>query len=51
VNTACNDIGLATLEDGRTFVIAVLLSGWTADDAARDAVLAAVTRAVVEALK
>jgi beta-lactamase class A len=51
VNTACNDIGLVTLPDGRTFVIAVLLSGSTADAGVRDSVLAAVARAVVEAME
>jgi len=50
-NTAGNDIGMVTLADGRRVAIAVLLSGSTADDAARDAVLAAVARAVVEAVK
>jgi beta-lactamase class A len=50
-NTACNDIGMVTLADGRKVAIAVLLSGSTADDGARDAVVAAVARAVVEAVE
>jgi beta-lactamase class A len=51
VNTAANDIGIVTLADGRTFAIATLLSGSTAPDTTRDAVLAAVARAVVQALR
>ncbi len=51
VNTACNDIGIVTLADGRTVVVAALLSGSTADAGARDAVLARVAKAVVEAMR
>jgi beta-lactamase class A len=51
VNTTSNDIGIVTLADGRTFAIATLLSGSTAPDTTRDAVLAAVAQAVVEAVK
>ncbi|HET7252025.1 MAG TPA: class A beta-lactamase [Gemmatimonadales bacterium] len=50
VCTATNDIGIATLPDGRRVAIAVLLSGSTADEAARDATLAAVARAAMAAL-
>ena len=50
LSTACNDIGIVTLADGRTFEVAVLLSGSTADAESREAVLAAVARAIVEAM-
>ncbi len=51
VSTAVNDIGIATLADGRTVAIAALLSASTADEATRDATLAAVARAVVASLR
>jgi beta-lactamase class A len=51
VNAAANDIGIVTLAGGRRVILAVLLSGSTAPEAERDAVHAAVARAVVEALR
>lgn len=51
LSTACNDIGIVTLADGRTFEVAVLLSGSTADAQSREAVLAAVAQAIIEAIK
>ncbi len=44
VTAASNDIGLVTLPDGRRLAIAVLLMNSRADDAARDATIAAVAR-------
>ncbi|MBU4435580.1 MAG: class A beta-lactamase [Alphaproteobacteria bacterium] len=48
---ATNDIGIITLKDGRQFAIAVFLSGSTAPEAERDAVIARAGRIVLEALK
>jgi beta-lactamase class A len=45
VTAASNDIGLVTLPDGRRLAIAVFLMNSRADDAARDATIAAVARA------
>jgi beta-lactamase class A len=47
VNLATNDIGLATLPDGRVVAIAVFLTGSTADDDARDKIIAECARAAV----
>jgi len=51
VSTATNDIGIATLADGRRVAIVALLSASSAGEAARDATLASVARAVVAALR
>ena len=48
---ASNDIGLYRLKDGRQFAVAVFLSGSTAPDEARDAVIADVGRIVLKAAK
>ncbi|WP_419317668.1 class A beta-lactamase [Caulobacter sp. ErkDOM-E] len=48
---ASNDIGLYRLKDGRQFAVAVFLSGSTAPDAERDAVIADVGRTVLKAAK
>ena len=45
VTSATNDIGIVTLPDGRHLAIAVLLRDSRADDAAREATIAAVARA------
>lgn len=46
---ASNDIGLYHLKDGRQFAVAVFLSGSTAPEDARDAVIAEVGRTVLKA--
>lgn len=51
LNTATNDIGVYTLKDGRQFSVAAFLSGSTASDADRDAVIAEVGRIVLKAAK
>jgi len=51
VNPAINDIGIATLPDGRRYAIALFLSGSTADEAEREAILADTTRALVPAMR
>jgi len=51
VATATNDIGVATLADGRRVAIVALLSGSTAGEEARDRMLANVSRAVIDALR
>jgi len=48
---ASNDIGLYRLKDGRQFAVAVFLSGSTAPDAERDAVIADAGRTVLKAAK
>ncbi|WP_419254766.1 class A beta-lactamase [Caulobacter sp. ErkDOM-YI] len=48
---ASNDIGLYRLKDGRQFAVAVFLSGSTAPDAVRDAVIADAGRTVLKAAK
>lgn len=47
---ACNDVGLVTLADGRSYALAVFLAGSTLDADARDALIADVTRAAVKAV-
>jgi beta-lactamase class A len=47
--TATNDIGLIPLPDGRRLAIAVFITDSTADDAARDKVIARVGRVVYDA--
>jgi beta-lactamase class A len=47
---AVNDIGIVTLADGRSYALTVLLTGSTAPDTVREAVLAEVSRAVVASL-
>lgn len=51
INHASNDIGVATLPDGRRFVIVVYLAGSRADAKERDAAHAAVARLAVSALR
>ncbi len=51
VNHATNDIGIATLPDGRRFVIVTYLAGSRAEAAEREAALAAVARLAVSALR
>ncbi len=51
VSSAVNDIGIVTLAKGRRLAIAALLSGSIADEATRDAALAAVARAAVASLR
>ncbi|MFL6227853.1 MAG: class A beta-lactamase, subclass A2 [Pyrinomonadaceae bacterium] len=46
VNSATNDIGIITLPDGRHAAIAVFVSDSKADEAAREAVIAKVAKAV-----
>jgi beta-lactamase class A len=46
---ATNDIGLIVLPDGRRLAIAVFVTDSTADDAARDAVIARIARAAYDA--
>ncbi len=48
VNTATNDIGIATLPDGRKFAVAVFLTGSRESAEKRDAVHAEVVRRFVE---
>lgn len=48
---ASNDIGIYQLRDGRRFAVAVFLSGSTAPDEARDAIIADVGRIVLKAAK
>ncbi len=48
---ATNDIGLVTLNDGRRFAIVALLSGSTATEPERDALIAATARLAVSALR
>jgi beta-lactamase class A len=48
---ATNDIGLVTLADGRRFAIAVLLTGSTATESERDALIADSARLAVSALR
>jgi beta-lactamase class A len=50
VNPAVNDVGIITLPDGRSYALAVYLSGATLNAAGREAVIADVTRAVVRAV-
>jgi beta-lactamase class A len=51
VNPAINDIGIVSLPDGRRYAVAIFLSGSTAGEADRDAILAAATRALVRAMR
>jgi beta-lactamase class A len=51
LNPATNDIGIITLKDGRRYAVAVFLAGSSLSDADRDALFAAVARAVVRAAK
>ena len=48
VAPATNDIGLITLPDGRRLAIAIFVTDSTADDAARDAVIARIAKAAYE---
>ena len=48
---ATNDIGIITLPDKRRYALAVFLSGSSADEADRDALIADVTRAVVRSVR
>lgn len=50
LSVACNDVGIFTLADGRSYALAIFLSGSTLDDDARDGILADVTRAAVKAV-
>ncbi|RAK58537.1 serine hydrolase [Phenylobacterium hankyongense] len=47
MNPAINDVGIVTLPDKRAYAAAVFLSGSTLDDAARDAAIADVARAMI----
>jgi len=47
---ATNDIGVITLADGRRFAVAAFLSGSTATDASRDALIADAARLAVKAM-
>ena len=49
VNPATNDIGVITLKDGRRYAVAVFLKASPAPAEERDAIIADVARAVVEA--
>lgn len=49
LNPAVNDVGLFTLPGGRSFALAVFLSGCRLDEAARDKVFADVARAATAA--
>lgn len=49
LSVACNDVGIFTLADKRSYALAIFLSGSTLDEDARDAILADVTRAAVKA--
>ncbi|WP_353186565.1 class A beta-lactamase [Bosea sp. (in: a-proteobacteria)] len=51
INHATNDIGIATLPDGRRFVIVTYLSGSRVDAPQREAALAKVGRLAVSALR
>lgn len=51
INHATNDIGVATLPDGRRFVIVTYLAGSRADAKEREAALADVARLAVSALR
>lgn len=51
MNPATNDIGVYTLKDGRQYAVAAFLSGSTASDAERDAIIADVGRIVLKAAK
>jgi beta-lactamase class A len=51
INMATNDIGLATLPDGRVVAIAAYLSGSEKPAASRERILAEVARAAVDALR
>ncbi len=51
INHATNDIGIATLPDGRRFVIVTYLAGSRADAKEREAALADVARLAVSALR
>lgn len=50
ISTAHNDVGIFTLADGRSYALAVFLSGSTFDDAGRDRVIAQVAGAAVKAV-
>lgn len=50
LNPATNDIGLITLADGRRYVVAVFLSGSTQSETEREAIIADVARAIVQAV-
>jgi beta-lactamase class A len=50
ISTAHNDVGIFTLADGRSYAMAVFLSGSTLDEAGRDRVIAQVTGAAVKAV-
>jgi beta-lactamase class A len=51
MNPATNDIGLYRLKDGRQYAVAAFLTGSTASDAERDAIIANVGRIVLKAAK
>jgi beta-lactamase class A len=50
VSAATNDVGIFTLPDRRSYALAVFLSGSTLDDTGRDAVIAKVARAALDAV-
>ena len=51
ISLAHNDVGIFRLADKRTYAIAVFLSGSTLNEAARDALIADVTRAAVRGVR
>lgn len=51
LSAAHNDVGIFTLGDGRAYAIAVFLSGSTLNEAGRDAIIARVARAAVQAAR
>jgi beta-lactamase class A len=50
VNPAVNDVGIVTLQDKRSYALAVFLSGVTLDEAARDAAIADVGRVLMRSV-
>jgi len=50
LTAACNDVGIFTLPDGRSYAIAAFLSGSTATDAQRAALFADLGRAAVSSI-
>jgi beta-lactamase class A len=50
LSAATNDVGIFTLPDRRSYAIAVFLTGSTLDDVGRDAVIARVARAALDAV-
>ena len=51
IDTASNDIGIVTLPDGRQFIIAIFLAGSKDSEAARDALMADITRQAIKLLQ